>query len=198
MSFLSCLNYIPVINHREEGNDDARDEAHTHLQQSVLTQYHPARTYQSCHEEEQEEPPCGVEGEEERECYHATYHPTYCRRVRGNLPAKVYQRTNHLHGKCRHYHRSNEMRHVQQVYDVVTHEVAHNTYYVRHHSPLLLSELYRCPSVIILVYLDEVGRDNGREEIDYQQHAHLYPSFEHTKICEHEQRYYAEHGQIER
>jgi len=81
----------------------------------VLAEYHATRAHQSRHEEQEKQPPCGIESEKEREGNERTYHTANGCRMGGYLPTKIDKSTHYLQNECRNNHRTDEMRHVEQV-----------------------------------------------------------------------------------
>ena len=86
---------------------------------------------------------------------------------------------------------------MKQIDHIIAHKIAEEGYGVGHHSPLLGSQFYGRPAVIVAVETDEPCRQKYGENIHDEQNLHLHPHGQETEVTEHKEQYHTHEWHVE-
>jgi len=164
----------------------------------VLSKNHSRRADQSCHDENQAEPPHGIERPFERigdECAGKTADG---RRVGRDFPPDIDDGADDLNGKRRQENAADDVRNVDGVHRVVAREIADDRDDVGHHSPLFRTDFVGMPALGEAVEADEQRRQENREDIRLQEHQQFELPRHHLQIAEHKQCHQSHQRKVER
>ena len=163
----------------------------------MLAQNHAAGADEAANEENQTEPPHGIEAEVVGKGKECSAHASDGCRVGGNLPPDVDEGADNLYDQGSHYDRTHEMRHVKTLHHVDAGKITDDGNDVRHHTPFAVTQLDEVPALIPAVEVDEQGGEEDGEQIGQQQHLNLVRPGEHAEIAERKEYYQSDDGQIE-
>ena len=153
----------------------------------MLPEYHAAGADEPGEQDDQTEPPHGVEGENLREGRQCAGQTADGRHVCGYFPFHVDDRTEHLDDHGRHQHTAHGMGDMEQVDDIIAHEVTHEADEVGHQPSLLGTQFDGRPSLVVAVEADEQRGQQDGKEIDDEQYFQLCPERQEGQVAEHEE-----------
>jgi hypothetical protein len=87
----------------------------------------------------------------------------------GYLPPHIDKGTNNLNEQRCRYDIAHEMRNMQIVHAVHTHEIAEDTYHIWYHTTLLAAKLNQAPSLISTIKMYQNSRQKDSKQIDHDE-----------------------------
>lgn len=183
------LFFILANQYRPSGAYCPHEEATNHLRQGMLTKNHSAGAQCARHDEYDAEPPDRVEAKYLREREERACHTTNGGSMRADFPPRIDYGANYLHDNGGYQNASHKMGNVHKLHQVDAPEIAGNGYHVWYHASLLLPQLYRCPSLITAIEVDEECGHQDSEKIDDAQHRELVEPRQQTQVAEYEQQH---------
>ena len=141
-------------NHQKR-TDETDAEAADHLSERVLTENHPRRADQSRHNENQAEPPHGIERPLERIGDECAREAADGRRMGRDFPPDIDDGADDLNRQRRQENPADDVRNMDGVHRVVTREIADDGDDIRHHSPLFPADFVGMPTLRETVETDE-------------------------------------------
>ena len=167
--------------------EESDAEAADHLRECVLSQRHASRAHDSGHEDDEAEPPDGVERPLDGVGHERAGEASDGGAVGRDFPPHVDDGADDLDGQCREQDAADDVRNVERGHRVVAREIADDADDVGHHEPFLGSHFVGVPALCAAVEADEQRRQENREDIGLQEHQHLELPRHHLQIAEHKQ-----------
>ncbi len=164
----------------------------------MLAQNHATGAHHACYDDNQTEPPYGIEAQVVGKGKQGTGHTTDGRGMCGYLPPDIDKGTHNLYGECCHDDGTHEVWHVQAFHDVDAGEVADDGEDVWYHTLLAVSQFNEVPALVAPIDVDEQGGEHDGEQVDHQQYLNLVRPREHVQVAEQEEQRDAYDGQVER
>ena len=93
--------------------------------------------------------------------------------MRGDLPPHVDEGTDYLYEQGCRQDGSHEMGDMHHIHQVNAEEITEDGDDIRHHTALLMTQLYQIPALITTIEMDQHRRQQNREDIYQCQHLQL-------------------------
>lgn len=182
------------VKRTEESDAEAAD----HLRECVLSQRHASRAHDSGHEDDEAEPPDGVERPFDGVGHERAGEASDGSAVGRDFPPHVDDGADDLDGQCREQDAADDVWNVERGHRVVAREIADDADDVGHHEAFLGSHFVGVPALCAAVESDEQrGQQNG-EDVGLQEHENLERPGHDFQVAEQKQGCHTHQRQVER
>ena len=166
--------------------EETQPKATNDLSDGMLSQDHAAAAHQTGNDENQAEPPDGIEVQILGKTEQGSRYTTDSSRMGRHLPPDISHGTGYLYHQSCHHDGRHEVRHVAELHEIDTSEIADDGDDVRYHATLAQAQLYEVPSLKAPVEMNHHRRQQDGKEVDENEHLQLVNQGEDAQIAEQE------------